>query len=80
VVPGQTGYHKDMALTSSLRCPCCQVESPAEMPEGACLYFWDCPACQATVRPKPGDCCVFCSFGPDVCPPKELELSRTQAR
>jgi hypothetical protein len=39
------------------------------MPFDACLYFWDCPACGAVVRPKPGDCCVFCSYGSIRCPP-----------
>jgi len=23
------------------------------------------------MRPKPGDCCVFCSFGDVPCPPKQ---------
>ena len=39
------------------------------MPTDACLYFHECVACHAVLRPKPGDCCVFCSFGSVKCPP-----------
>lgn len=39
------------------------------MPTDACVFFWTCPSCEARIRPKPGDCCVFCSFGSVPCPP-----------
>jgi hypothetical protein len=39
------------------------------MPTDACQYFYDCPACGALLKPKPGDCCVFCSYGDVPCPP-----------
>ena len=45
------------------------------MPELACLHSTDCPQCQARLVPKPGDCCVFCSYGDQVCPPRRLEQS-----
>ena len=31
--------------------------------------------CRVRLRPKPGDCCVFCSYGSVRCPPKQLALS-----
>jgi hypothetical protein len=65
-----------MAQISALRCPACGVESPAEMPDDACLFFWECPACHTIVRPKAGDCCVFCSYGREPCPPKLADLRR----
>jgi hypothetical protein len=43
------------------------------MPTDACLYFWSCPACGLRVRPKAGDCCVFCSYGSVPCPPKQQD-------
>jgi hypothetical protein len=43
------------------------------MPTDACLFFWSCPACGLRVKPKQGDCCVFCSYGSVACPPKQLE-------
>jgi hypothetical protein len=39
------------------------------MPTDACLYFLDCPGCGKTLKPKAGDCCVFCSYGDLPCPP-----------
>jgi hypothetical protein len=39
------------------------------MPLDACLYFWNCPACDTRLSPKQGDCCVFCSYGTMSCPP-----------
>ena len=36
------------------------------------LYFYECTACRTVFRPKPGDCCVFCSFGTAPCPPVQL--------
>jgi hypothetical protein len=39
------------------------------MPTDACQYVYDCPACGAVLKPKPGDCCVFCSYADTPCPP-----------
>ena len=39
------------------------------MPTDACLFFHECAGCHALLRPKPGDCCVFCSYGSVPCPP-----------
>lgn len=56
---------------TAIRCPHCGVEAVEAMPADACAYFWECPACHAVVRPKAGDCCVFCSYGAAQCPPKQ---------
>jgi hypothetical protein len=32
------------------------------LPTDACRFFYV-PGCGARLRPKPGDCCVFCSYG-----------------
>src|ERR1039458_7997935 len=29
----------------------------------ACQFFYDCMWCGARLKPKRGDCCVFCSYG-----------------
>lgn len=39
------------------------------MPTDACVFFHECAACRSLLRPKAGDCCVFCSFGSVPCPP-----------
>jgi hypothetical protein len=39
------------------------------MPVDACQLFYECPQCKVLMSPKPGDCCVFCSYGNVPCPP-----------
>lgn len=58
-----------LQLESTITCPKCGSETHAHMPTDACQFFWDCPACGAVLKPKPGDCCVFCSWGDVPCPP-----------
>lgn len=41
------------------------------MPTDACLHFYDCPRCKMRLKPKTGDCCVFCSYGTVKCPPQQ---------
>jgi len=43
------------------------------MPTDACQFFYDCTGCGAVLRPKPGDCCVFCSYGTVPCPSIQAE-------
>jgi len=54
---------------ATLGCPHCGKRTRAAMPEDACLWFFECPGCGVLLRPKPGDCCVFCSYGDAPCPP-----------
>jgi hypothetical protein len=58
-----------VVLQSTLICPACGVRHAETMPTDACLYFYECPACKLLLKPKPGDCCVFCSWGTMPCPP-----------
>lgn len=51
-----------------ISCPECGAGSEEPTPEDSCLFFYDCPACGALLRPEPGDCCVFCSYGDRPCP------------
>ncbi|MDP3747881.1 MAG: GDCCVxC domain-containing (seleno)protein [Phenylobacterium sp.] len=54
---------------STLTCPQCGHRAIESMPTDACQYFYDCRGCGAVLKPKAGDCCVFCSYGDVVCPP-----------
>jgi hypothetical protein len=56
-------------LRSTLTCPQCGHRETETMPVDACQYFYDCKVCGVVLRPKPGDCCVFCSYGDVACPP-----------
>lgn len=60
-----------IALRSVLTCPHCGCAAEEAMPTDACLYFYDCRGCGAQLRPLPGDCCVFCSYGSVPCPPMQ---------
>lgn len=61
---------RDMMLVreSALRCPVCGHVTVETMPIDACQWFYECKACHALLKPKPGHCCVFCSFGSVACP------------
>ncbi|KAA3630090.1 MAG: hypothetical protein DWQ09_01790 [Proteobacteria bacterium] len=62
----------DVQRTSILTCPQCGQQSEQTMPEDACLYFFECPGCGALLKPRAGDCCVFCSYGTVACPPVQV--------
>ena len=69
----------------SLRCsterifPCVDCSSPPRSPRrlaslrqtrtNACQFYYECERCRTLLRPKAGECCVFCSFGSVSCPP-----------
>ena len=46
------------------------------MPEHACVIIRRCPGCGRMMRPKTGDCCVFCSYGSVPCPPVQEHRRR----
>ena len=56
-------------LESTITCPSCGVAKAERMPMDACLFFYECTSCHALLRPRAGDCCVFCSYGSVPCPP-----------
>ena len=55
--------------SSTITCPACGTAKTETMPTDACQYFYECTGCGEVLRPKPGDCCVFCSYGSVPCPP-----------
>lgn len=57
---------------SMLTCPECGHQVRERMPTDACQFFYECGGCGAMLRPNPGDCCVYCSFGTVRCPPQQL--------
>ncbi|HOL36790.1 MAG TPA: GDCCVxC domain-containing (seleno)protein [Rubrivivax sp.] len=59
------------ALITLPTCPCCGHAARETMPADACVYFHACSACGARLTPKPGGCCVFCSYADVKCPPKQ---------
>lgn len=62
-----------VVLASLVRCPSCGTEREEVMPADACRFFYECTGCGALLRPKTGDCCVFCSYGSVPCPPVQRQ-------
>lgn len=58
-----------MLLQSTITCPHCGVAKTETMPTDACQFFYECSGCGNRLKPKAGDCCVFCSYGSVPCPP-----------
>ncbi|MDT3736796.1 MAG: GDCCVxC domain-containing (seleno)protein [Denitratisoma sp.] len=54
-------------LESILTCPECGFLKTEIMPTDACLWFHQCHAVLKP-KPKPGDGCIFCSYGTVPCP------------
>ena len=61
----------DIELKSRLTCPHCGHAEVEVMPTDACQWFYDCNGCGVLLKPQPGDCCVYCSYGTVPCPPKQ---------
>lgn len=66
-------FSKQAELHSEITCPQCGHRRVEQMPTDSCQYFYECEACHALLRPRAGDCCVFCSYGSVPCLPAQLE-------
>lgn len=63
----------NVILESTLICPLCGHRELETMPTDACQWFYECKGCGTLLKPKQGDCCVFCSYGTVPCPPIQRE-------
>ena len=61
-------YGKTVELKSTITCPNCGHKKTELMPTDACQYFYECENCKQVIKPKEGDCCVYCSYGTVKCP------------
>ena len=62
-----------MKTKAVLICPKCGSKQKVTMPTNACQYFYECQMCGEKLKPKDGNCCVFCSYADTKCPPKQAE-------
>jgi hypothetical protein len=60
-----------MLTVSTITCPECGRRATEQMPVDACPIFYDCKGWSRRLKPNPGDCCVFCSFGSVPWPPMQ---------
>ena len=59
---------KEVELQSEITCPNCGHNEKEMMPTDACQFFYECKKCKTLLKPKQGDCCVYCSYGTVKCP------------
>ncbi len=64
---------KEIIRDSELTCPECGYKEVLNMPTDNCQWFYECSDCHTLLKPKKGDCCVFCSYGSVPCPPIQLQ-------
>jgi hypothetical protein len=61
---------------SVITCPQCGAARHEEMPTDACQFFYECTGCGVLLKPKSGDCCVFCSYRSVKCSSRQLDQGR----
>jgi hypothetical protein len=57
-----------IAMQTEITCPHCGYKKTETMPTDVCVIKYNCKKCQTELRPKHGDCCVFCTYGTHKCP------------
>ena len=62
-------------LESIITCPKCDHRKSETMPTDACQFFYECEKCKVVLKPLPGDCCVYCSYGTVKCPPVQTGVN-----
>lgn len=58
-------------LKSVITCPICSHKKEETMLINSCQFYYQCEQCKTMLKPLPGDCCVFCSYGTVKCPSKQ---------
>ena len=67
-----------LKLQSTMTCPTCGHQSTETMPTDACQYLYTCARCGLQMKPKKGDCCVYCSYGDIPFPPIQEQHTTSQ--
>jgi hypothetical protein len=70
--PVGRGYASHVVTEARITCPECGFSKVETMPTNSCQHSYRCEACSASLTPRAGDCCVFCSYADEVCPPRQL--------
>lgn len=63
---------KTLVFQSTISCPNCGHSKKEIMPHDACEFFYECENCKIVLKPRQGDCCVYCSYGNVKCPSMQL--------
>ncbi|WP_293596999.1 MULTISPECIES: GDCCVxC domain-containing (seleno)protein [unclassified Polynucleobacter] len=63
------------SLHTTITCPNCRGQESLEISQGYSQHLYRCPSCSTILKPKSGDCCIFCSFGSLDCSSAEQNLA-----
>jgi len=55
--------HEKVELSTVVTCPSCNHKQTMMMPRNFCERSFHCYNCKKDHAEKPGDCCIFCSYG-----------------
>lgn len=58
----------EVRLKSTITCPICGHQKKETMPADTCQYFYEYENYKTVLKPKQGDCFVYCSYGSEKCP------------
>jgi hypothetical protein len=65
---------------SIITCPNCGHRATEHMQTDACQFFYVCKGCGERLKPLPGGCSVFCSYGSVPCPPVQQSSDQSYCR
>ncbi|WP_423128515.1 GDCCVxC domain-containing (seleno)protein [Gaoshiqia sp. Z1-71] len=63
----------EIKYKSTITCPGCGYKKEETMHEDSCQFFYECENCKTILKPRQGDCCLFCSYGTVSCLPVQKE-------
>ena len=69
----------ELITEANLTCPECGYVELLDIPLNYLQIIHQCSRCGARLKPKPGDCCVFCSYADSHCISKQLEALQKEA-
>lgn len=72
----ESNISQKITISSIISCPKCGFDKEENMPINSCQFFYQCTKCDELLRPKDGDCCVYCSYGSIICPHKQENSSK----
>lgn len=65
---------KKLKKQSLVKCPHCNFEEFLDMSFDNCIISHKCNSCGKIMTPREGECCIFCSYGSEKCPTKQLKI------
>jgi hypothetical protein len=59
--------NNNLKITTTIICPICKYRKELVMDADISRLFYFCEECGARLKPRPGDCCVYKSYGSTPC-------------